>query len=128
MRLDILYVAIGAIAGALMRYAITSESLILDGLPVSVLIINVIGSFILGVTMTGVKELGFNAEYVPLIGVGFCGSLTTMSSFAYETINLLDVAKLGLVGLNILLNVGLSLLAIVAGQAVINLITRFDLR
>jgi fluoride exporter len=120
--LDILYVAIGAIAGALMRYAITSESLILDGLPVSVLIINVIGSFILGVTMTGVKELGFNAEYVPLIGVGFCGSLTTMSSFAYETINLLDVAKLGLVGLNILLNVGLSLLAIVAGQAVINLI------
>ena len=122
MRLDILYVAIGAIAGALMRYAITSESLIFDGLPVSVLIINVIGSFILGVTMTGVKELGFNAECVPLIGVGFCGSLTTMSSFAYETVNLLDVAKLGLVGLNILLNVGLSLLAIVAGQAVINLI------
>lgn len=122
MRLDILYVALGAIAGALIRYLITSESLFVEGLPVSVLIINVIGSFILGLTMTGVKVLGWNPEFVLLMGVGFCGSLTTMSSFAYETVNLLDVSKLALVGLNIILNVSLSILAIIAGQAIINLI------
>jgi len=115
-------VALGAIVGALARYFVTSEALFVDSLPVSVLLVNVVGSFILGVTMTGVSRLGFSSSFVLLIGVGFCGSLTTMSSFAYETVNLLDAAKLGLVGLNILLNVGLTILAIVAGQVVINLI------
>jgi fluoride exporter len=119
---DILYVIIGAIPGALLRYGLTSEAIVFEGLPVSVLIVNIIGSFILGFVMTGVTKLGYNAEFVPLIGVGFCGSLTTMSSFAYETVNLLDATKLGLLGLNIILNVGLSMGAIIAGQAVINLI------
>jgi fluoride ion exporter CrcB/FEX len=45
-----------------------------------------------------------------------------MSSFAYETVNLLDTSKLALFGLNIILNVGLSIGAIIAGQVVINLI------
>jgi fluoride exporter len=122
MKLDIFYIAIGAVAGALLRYLVTSEALFLDSLPVSVLIINIAGSFILGVTMAGVSRLGFSSDFVLLIGVGFCGSLTTMSSFAYETVNLADMGKLGLTGLNIILNVGLSIAAIIAGQAVINLI------
>jgi fluoride exporter len=125
---DIIYVMIGAVPGALLRYAITSEALILGGLPVSVLIVNVIGSFILGFTMAGVTRLGFNAEFIPLIGVGFCGSLTTMSTFAYEEVSLLDAAKLALFGLNIILNVGLSIGAIIAGQAVINLILSHVMR
>jgi fluoride exporter len=119
---DVFYVIAGAIPGALLRFAVTSEVLVFEGLPVSVLIVNIVGSFILGLTMTAVTRLGYNAEFVPLIGVGFCGSLTTMSSFAYETVNLLDTEKLGLLGLNIVLNVGLSIGAIIAGQAVINLI------
>jgi fluoride exporter len=119
---DILYVVIGAIPGALLRFVVTSEAVVFEGLPVSVLIINILGSFILGFTMAGVTKLGYSAEFVPLIGVGFCGSLTTMSSFAYETVNLLDTAKLGLLGLNIALNVGLSIGAIITGQAVINVI------
>jgi len=122
LRLDLLYVALGAIAGAFLRYFVTSESLFLEGIPVSVLIINIIGSFILGLTMTGVKELGFDPRFVVFIGVGFCGSLTTMSSFAYETVNLFDVGKLALAGINIIWNVSLSILAIIAGQAIINLI------
>lgn len=123
MRLDLVYLAVGAILGAVLRYFVTGRSLFLDSVPVSVLFVNVVGSFILGVTMTGVRTLGFDQRYVLLVGVGFCGSLTTMSSFAFETVNLLDLGKLVLAGLDMILNVGLSILAIIAGQAVINLIS-----
>lgn len=123
MRLDLAYLAIGAILGASLRYFITGKALFLDSVPVSVLIVNVLGSFILGFTMTGVRTLGFDQRSVLLVGVGFCGSLTTMSSFAFETVSLIDVGKLVLAGLDLILNVGLSILAIIAGQAVINLIS-----
>ncbi len=123
MRLDLAYLAVGAILGASLRYFITGKALFLDSVPVSVLIVNVLGSFILGFTMTGVRTLGFDQRSVILVGVGFCGSLTTMSSFAFETVSLIDVGKLVLAGLDLILNVGLSILAIIAGQAVINLIS-----
>lgn len=123
MRLDLAYLAVGAILGASLRYFITGKALFLDSVPVSVLIVNVLGSFILGFTMTGVRTLGFDQRSVLLVGVGFCGSLTTMSSFAFETVSLIDVGKLVLAGLDLILNVGLSILAIIAGQAVINLIS-----
>ncbi|MDG6905537.1 MAG: CrcB family protein [Nitrososphaerota archaeon] len=115
MRLDLAYLAVGAILGASLRYFITGKALFLDSVPVSVLIVNVLGSFILGFTMTGVRTLGFDQRSVLLVGVGFCGSLTTMSSFAFETVSLIDVGKLVLAGLDLILNVGLSILAIIAG-------------
>ena len=46
------------------------------------------------------------------MAVGFCGSFTTMSSFALETSNLLDNNRFSLLALNILGNVGLSLGAV----------------
>jgi CrcB protein len=51
-----------------------------------------------------------------LVAVGFCGSFTTMSSFALESSNLFDSNRFSLVALNILANVGLSLGAIFGGR------------
>jgi len=117
---DVLFVAIGAILGALLRYRITSQNLFLNGrLPVSVLIVNMVGSLILGVSATTIARLGFDARFTLLIGIGFCGALTTMSSFAYETMGLIDVGRLALAGLDILLNVGVSILSVFAGRAIV---------
>jgi CrcB protein len=115
-------IAAGAVAGAYLRYNITDSPTVLGGLPVNVLIVNVVGSFALG--LFSVLTLAFNldAKYTLLAAVGFCGSFTTMSSFALETTNLLDKNSFTLAALNILANVGLSLAAVIAGRELGNLV------
>ena len=109
----------GATLGALLRYRITSQNLFFNNLPVSVLIVNVIGSLVLGVSATAITRFGFDARFTLLIGIGFCGALTTMSSFAYETMGLMDVGSLALAGLDVILNVGASILSVFAGRAIV---------
>lgn len=114
-----MYLIIGAVAGVLIRYEITGDSLFFGSVPVSVLIVNITGSFILGLSSTAVSSFGLDQRYTLLVGIGFCGTLSTMSSFALETVNLLSVGKLLVASADIVLNVGASLLAIVAGRAII---------
>jgi fluoride exporter len=119
---DVAYVSIGAIAGALLRYKVTGEGLFVSGLPVSVLMINVLGSFILGLSATAATQFGSDPRLTLLVGIGFCGSLTTMSSFAFETANLLDTGKFLIASADVLLNVGASIGAIFLGRALLLLI------
>jgi fluoride exporter len=122
MRYDLLYLAAGALLGVYLRYRITGDNLFLGSLPVSVLLVNVVGSFILGMSSTAVSSLGLDERYTLMIGIGFCGSFTTMSSFAFETVNLIGVGELATAALDIFLNVGASLGAILLGRAVISLL------
>jgi CrcB protein len=122
MKYDLLYLAAGALLGAFLRYKVTGDSLFAGGLPISVLIVNILGSFILGASSTAVSSLGLDERYTLLIGIGFCGSLTTMSSFAFETVNLITVGELATAAADIVLNVGASLGAIILGRAVMTLL------
>lgn len=108
--------AVGAVTGALLRYVIVESPTTVWGLPVNVLVVNVVGSFILGFFSVAALFLNLDAKYSLLVAVGFCGSFTTMSSFALETSNLLDSSRLSLVAINILANVGLSLGAVIGGR------------
>jgi fluoride exporter len=108
--------AVGAVIGTLLRYRLVESPLAVYGLPVNVLVVNVLGSFILG--LFSILSIGLNLEpqYTLFVAVGFCGSFTTMSSFALETVNLADANRFSLIALNILANVGLSLGAIFGGR------------
>lgn len=86
--------------------------------------VNIVGSFVLGLSMSTIQRFGLNESYTILLGIGFCGSLTTMSSFAYEAEGLLDGAKLLLGFFDIILNVGLSITAVYAGKTIIYLLFR----
>jgi CrcB protein len=94
------------------------ESPLLAGtLPVNVLAVNVVGSLILGIFSVLSVAWNLDAKYSLLAAVGFCGSLTTMSSFALETLNLMDNHQFGAVAANVLANVGLSIGAILGGRS-----------
>ena len=76
--------------GAFLRYRMVESPTTIYGLPVNVLAVNIVGSFILGVFSILSVGLNLDPQYTLLVAVGFCGSFTTMSSFALETTNLLE--------------------------------------
>ena len=93
----LLLVCAGAAVGAPARYltdrAVQSRH---DSLmPWGTLAVNVIGSLVLGV-VTGLAVAHDLPEAVTLgVGTGFCGALTTYSTFSYETLRLLAVSNVG---------------------------------
>jgi CrcB protein len=120
--IEFAFLAIGAVAGAFVRYKVAESPLIFGTLPVNILVINVVGSFILGVFSILSVLWNLDTKYSLLAAVGFCGSLTTMSSFALETTTMLDNRQFGNVAINILANVGLSLGAVIGGRSIAGLL------
>ncbi len=115
--IEFLLLAAGAVAGAYLRYIIVESPKTFYGLPLNVLAVNIAGSFVLGLFSVLALALNLDSKYTLLTAVGFCGSFTTMSSFALETSNLLDANRFSLLALNILANVSLSLAAVMGGRA-----------
>ncbi|MCW4034109.1 MAG: fluoride efflux transporter CrcB [Candidatus Bathyarchaeota archaeon] len=116
--IELVLLAVGAVIGAVLRYRIGCSDVVVAGLCVNVLIVNVIGSFVLGLFSVFSPALNLHANFALFVAVGFCGSLTSMSSFALDTSNLLDNNSFNLAVLNILSNVGLSLGALISSRAI----------
>ena len=66
--------AVGALAGVFLRYKLVSIPMWLGALPLNVLMINVAGSFILGVFSIGSVMWNLDGKYSLLVAIGFCGS------------------------------------------------------
>ncbi|MGI0020172.1 MAG: fluoride efflux transporter CrcB [Nitrososphaera sp.] len=122
--IEFAFLAVGAVAGAFVRYRMAESPLIFGTLPVNILLVNVMGSFILGVFSILAVLWNLDVRYSLLIAMGFCGSLTTMSSFALETGNMIDNRQFGNVALNILANVGLSIGAVMGGRSLAGLVIK----
>lgn len=120
--IEILLLALGGVIGTFLRYRITESPAVFGGLQVNVIIVNVVGSFVLGVFFILTQQWHLDGKYALLVAVGFCGSLTTMSAFAFQSAALIDNKQFGLLAIDILANVGLSIGAIFAGRSIADLV------
>ena len=117
---DVLVICLGAIVGANARYFINRYAAQALGpvFPYGTLFINIAGSFIVGffVIWTSERVLA-DPRWRLLVVVGFCGSFTTFSSFAYESMSFFEQGQWGLMLANIFSNNLLCLGGVLAGIA-----------
>jgi len=115
-----LWIALGAIVGASARYFLSlliSRNLA-SAFPYATLFINITGSLILGFFLIFSTERALlDPRWRLLIAVGFCGSYTTFSSYAFESFALLEQGQWLMSGINILGSNVLCLAAVLAGAA-----------
>jgi len=113
----ILYLSIGAIFGAILRFLITRYSSELSqhhGFPYGTLLVNVLGSLLVGYVLTWSAD--HEHDYWRLFAAtGFCGAFTTFSAFAYESVVYWHEGRIGAFLINLLLNNFLCVLAVALG-------------
>lgn len=119
---EVLFVGAGGFLGANARYLMSTwvARYIDPALPWGTLLVNVIGSLIIGGFLVWTTERIITSPDLRLfLAVGFCGAYTTFSSYAYETLAMFEQGHwLDAVG-NILLNNVLALAAVFAGMVLV---------
>lgn len=119
-----LYIALGGALGAMSRYGVSSIAARMfgHGFPFGTIAVNLLGSFAMGV-LIGVmaKWLKDQSLWHPFLAVGFLGAFTTFSTFALDVVSLQQRAELLPLMGYILLSVVGSVLALMAGIAIVRL-------
>lgn len=116
-------IAVGSALGGMARFLCSGiiARLIGETFPWGTMVVNVVGSFIIGffATITGPDGRIFVDTLTrQFVMIGFCGGYTTFSSFSVQTLNLLQDGEWWLAGANIALSVIACLVAVWAGYAI----------
>jgi CrcB protein len=112
------WISLGAVLGGNLRYFLSRiVTRFTDAaFPYGTLIINITGSMVLGFFLVWTSERVLaNPLWRWLIAIGFCGSYTTFSSYAFETMGYFEQGHWALFAANILANNILCLVAVLAG-------------
>ena len=92
---SILIVFIGGGLGSIFRYLINLLIKNPEGqFPINTFLVNMIGSFLIGLIFGYLNENNYiNNNIVLFLVIGFCGGLTTFSSFTYDSYELISFEK-----------------------------------
>ncbi len=118
--MNIIIVGFGGAVGAICRYLITLLPVHPEnGFPIKTFMINVIGSFIIGLVAALAARNAMSPKAVLFLKVGICGGFTTFSSFALETEGLLEKGSTGIAMLYIILSLVCGVLAVFTAERLI---------
>lgn len=112
-------VAVGGALGASARYLtnVSAMRVFGPGFPFATLIVNVVGSFLMGVLVVVLAQR-FDNRFVPLLMTGVLGGFTTFSAFSLDTVSLWERGQIGTAAIYVFASVALSLGALIVGLAV----------
>ena len=114
-------VAVGGAVGALSRYGVDRaiEQRAAAAFPLSTFVINMTGCFVVGFVIAAVVDRRNAPEWIrAALVVGFCGGYTTFSTFAQETLDLVESHDVAIALLNVGASVVVGVLAVLAGARV----------
>jgi fluoride exporter len=118
----LLAVFIGGGVGSVARWLVSMKlNSISTNVPVGTLLVNLIGAFIIGLSLALFTRIShIDSAYKLLITTGFCGGLTTFSTFSVEVIYLIQDGKLAWAAGTILLNLAGSLAMTILAFMLVN--------
>ena len=118
--MNYLWIALGAVVGACARYFVSTQIArhFSAAFPYGTLLINITGSLVLGFFLVySTERVLLDPRWRLLVAIGFCGSYTTFSSYAFESFALMEQGQWLMTGANILGSNALCLAAVLAGAA-----------
>ncbi len=115
--MTVLLVLLGGAVGAPSRYLLDRwvQSRHASTFPWGTFTVNVAGSLVLGLVAGGVAGSDGPAWLLSVLGTGFCGALTTFSTFSFETIRLVEEAATRVAVAGLVLSVAAGLAGCAAG-------------
>ena len=120
----VLMIALGGAAGAVARYGLSGwvQAALNTTFPMGTLVVNLLGSFLLGLSFPLFESLAWSAETRTMVTMGFLGAFTTYSTFSYEAVVLLEGGEWARGGLYMGSSLLLGLASVVGGMIVASLI------
>lgn len=117
-----LLIFIGGGAGSLLRYFISKylNSLQSNFLPLGTLMANVISCFILGIVIQKHLEHRIDDPIKWLLAIGFCGGMSTFSTFAFEIMEYIQKGQIAFGVSYILLSIILGAIMLFWGMKVVS--------
>ncbi|MYA18907.1 MAG: fluoride efflux transporter CrcB [Chloroflexi bacterium] len=116
--MNLLLIAVGGAAGALLRYGVSEwVTAPRGGFPLATLLANVTGAFLLGVASLLLVRLEVSAAVRLGLTVGVLGAYTTFSTFSVETLELISDGEWRTAALYVVASVAGALAAAWAGQS-----------
>lgn len=117
--LDYLVIVFFAFIGGTARYWLGVWIPAVSGFPLGTLLVNLLGCFIFSWLVKHIlSDIDVSARLVLGVGVGFCGALTTFSSFALDTMKLVQSDQIGLAFIYLLLSFFGGLAMTVLGEMI----------
>lgn len=121
----VLAISFGASSGALLRWQLGLRlNSFLPALPPGTLAANLIGGYIVGFAIAYLSQAPYLApEWRLLIVTGFCGGLTTFSTFSAEVVTLLEegrfVLAAGAIGVHVIGSLTMTIAGLASWQALV---------